>query len=146
MVSDDRGLSIDMLDAEQLRRWATHAHEEGHDAVADRMAGIADGVERAVRDIGQLRTEAALVPEMLQALREVLGAACDGPECRFCGTPEGEEHDPDCTMQFVLAALAKGEPRASWTAADVEAAVPRNTRTDADVEDDLRSLREEAGQ
>lgn len=56
----------------------------------------------------------AASPDMLQALREVAGGchaldtSTDESQCVFCLLPEGH-HDPDCTMQFVLAAIAKAE-------------------------------------
>ncbi len=53
----------------------------------------------------------AAVPEMLQALREVLCAcfSIDAGQCVYCGSPEGDVHEPDCTMNFVLDAIAKAE-------------------------------------
>ncbi len=53
----------------------------------------------------------AAVPEMLQALREVLGACFEtfAGECVYCASSEGGAHEPDCTMNFVLDALAKAE-------------------------------------
>lgn len=57
----------------------------------------------------------AAAPDMLQALREVLATAyvieMEGllPSCIVCSEPEGKPHDPDCTMHFVIAAIAKAE-------------------------------------
>lgn len=94
---------------------------------------IAGGVDpRRARLVADCRTHAtantaeeqanarliAAAPDMLQALREVAGncyvlehpgdtVAC----CGVCWEPEGEPHDHDCTMQFVLAAIAKVEGR-----------------------------------
>ena len=50
-------------------------------------------------------------PQMLEALREVVGAVCDGPSCLLCDVAEGEPHEPDCTMHFVLDAIAAAEAR-----------------------------------
>jgi hypothetical protein len=55
----------------------------------------------------------AAAPDMRQALEEVLGDCyyLDNPggipRCNFCQELEGDPHDQDCTMQVVLAALAK---------------------------------------
>lgn len=49
-VAEDCGLSIDMLDADRLRAWAELYPEHMSD-----MNALANGVARAVRDIGQLR-------------------------------------------------------------------------------------------
>lgn len=54
-------------------------------------------------------------PKLLQALREVVGDCYyldnpgGTPRCNFCQELEGEPHDPDCTMQFVLAAIVEAE-------------------------------------
>lgn len=58
----------------------------------------------------------AAAPELLQALREV-AADCyilenlgdSVPICSFCSVPQGEPHEPECTMHFVLEAIAKAE-------------------------------------
>jgi hypothetical protein len=60
----------------------------------------------------------AAAPDILQALREVEGDCYYIPDpgvrprCGFCQQDEGEPHEPECTMNFVLAALAKAEGRA----------------------------------
>lgn len=58
----------------------------------------------------------AAAPDMLQALREVAGDAYHMEHigdavsiCNFCSSAEGERHEPECTMHFVLAAIAKAE-------------------------------------
>lgn len=59
----------------------------------------------------------AAAPVMYAALEEVVGdfavlrSDTGIVECIFCGVKEGEPHDPDCTMQHVLAAMraARGE-------------------------------------
>ncbi len=127
--TDDLGLSIDMLDADQLRRWAEHAHDDGHDAVADRMAGIADGVEQAVKDIGTLRdangtlrnanadlhTVLKTLPELISALKDMV-SIYDG--LRDVVTSESIL----AKLAAADAVIAKATPKA-WTAADVEEAV-----------------------
>lgn len=78
--------------------------------------------------IDQLKAQRSVLAassEMLQALREVEGACYaldasfedrdsgnDAPHCAFCGHTEGKPHDPDCTMTFVLAAIALAVGRA----------------------------------
>jgi hypothetical protein len=58
----------------------------------------------------------AAAPELRQALLEVVGDSyaleAYTPVCRFCARPEGESHDPECTLQIVLAALAKADGQA----------------------------------
>lgn len=55
--------------------------------------------------------------DMLQALREVEGECYYVPDpgemarCTFCQQDEDEPHEPECTMHFVLAAIAKAEGR-----------------------------------
>jgi hypothetical protein len=64
---------------------------------------------------------------MLQALREVAGdhvAILPGdqiPTCAFCSADEGSDHEAECTMNVVLAAidLAEGrEPKACYVVSD----------------------------
>ncbi len=62
-VEDDIGLSLDMLDADRLREWArlllVHGGDISHWAsvphVAGKMQIMATNIEKAVRDIGELR-------------------------------------------------------------------------------------------
>lgn len=69
---------------------------------------VAYEAQERIRDAG---------PDMLQALREVEGDCYylpnpgDVPRCGFCQQDEGEPHEPECTMNFVLAAIAKAEGR-----------------------------------
>lgn len=51
----------------------------------------------------------AAVPEMLQALREVVGAHAEAGNCFYCLADRGEPHEDDCTMLFVNEAIAKAE-------------------------------------
>jgi hypothetical protein len=59
----DLGLSIDMLDVDRLRSWASLIDIHGADIthwgrvpfVVAKLCEIADGIERAVKEIGQLR-------------------------------------------------------------------------------------------
>lgn len=68
--TEDCGLSIDMLDADRLRAWADKVEAHGADIshwascafVVAELRRIADGVSRAVDDIGSLRKQAALSP------------------------------------------------------------------------------------
>jgi hypothetical protein len=59
----------------------------------------------------------AAAPELLAALREVEGDSfhldfnTGHSVCNFCVCRQDEGHDPDCTMQFVLAAIARAEGR-----------------------------------
>jgi hypothetical protein len=63
-AQDDLGLSIDMLDVDRLRTWANNILVYGSDIsqwgdrvfVAGKMQQIATGIEKAVRDIGVLRS------------------------------------------------------------------------------------------
>jgi len=59
----------------------------------------------------------AAAPTMLQALREVAGdhilIETPGaiPVCCFCSADEGCEHEPECTMNVVFAAINRAEGR-----------------------------------
>jgi len=59
----------------------------------------------------------AAAPTMLEALREIIADAYyvenpgGTPICTHCQELEGDPHDPDCSMQFVIAAIAKAEGR-----------------------------------
>lgn len=63
-IAVDLGLSIDMLDVDRLREWALllliHGADIGHwgsvSHVAGKMQMIATSIERAIRDIGALRS------------------------------------------------------------------------------------------
>jgi hypothetical protein len=48
---------------------------------------------------------------MLQALLEVVGAHEEAGNCFYCEADAGTPHEPDCTMHFVNAAIAKAEGR-----------------------------------
>lgn len=51
----------------------------------------------------------AAAPDMFQALLEVVGAHAEAGNCFYCLADIGESHDDDCTMRFVLEAIAKAE-------------------------------------
>jgi hypothetical protein len=70
--------------------------------------------------VNQLKAHRALLVsalDMLQALREVEGECYylpnpgDVARCGFCQQDEDELHEPECAMNFVLAAIAKAEGR-----------------------------------
>lgn len=73
---DDRGLSIDMLDVDRLRDWARLLLVHGADIshwgsvpfVAGKMQIMATSLEKAIRDIGELR--AASHPRAVEPDRE----------------------------------------------------------------------------
>jgi hypothetical protein len=75
-VQDDLGLSIDMTDVDRLRDWARNILTHGHDIsewgsvmfVASKMQIMATEMEKAVRDIGTLRSERACIREALVGL------------------------------------------------------------------------------
>lgn len=81
-VRDDIGLSIDMMDADRLREWARLLLVHGADIshwgsvpyVASKMQIMATDIEKAVRDIGALRVEAALC-SVISALEGASGCA-----------------------------------------------------------------------
>ena len=70
-IADDCGLSIDMLDVDRLREWARLLLVHGADIshwgsvphVASKMQILATSIEKAVRDIGELRKLASLSGE-----------------------------------------------------------------------------------
>lgn len=75
-TGDDLGLSIDMLDVDRLREWARLILEHGSDMshwgdrffVVSKMQMIATGIEKAVREIGELRTARDRAEDALSAL------------------------------------------------------------------------------
>lgn len=76
MCEDDRGLSIDMLDADRLRQWAVNIDTYGYDLrqwadrgwLAQRLRTMADCVELAVREIGSLREDATRLQQLTTSL------------------------------------------------------------------------------
>jgi hypothetical protein len=72
-------------------------------------SGSSDGVEAvAAVDEANARVIAA-APDLLQALQEVVGAHAEAANCFYCEADTGTPHEPDCTMHFVVAAIAKAE-------------------------------------
>jgi hypothetical protein len=90
-------------------------------AATESARTVADAIETALA-----KTEARVMaasPQLLQALREVAGdhiAIASGdqiPTCAFCSADEGADHEAECTMNVVLAAIdaAEGrEPKAGY--------------------------------
>ncbi|CAB4189816.1 hypothetical protein UFOVP1196_14 [uncultured Caudovirales phage] len=59
---EDLGLSIDMLDVDRVRRWASLVEAHGDEvskwapSMSKQMNELADNLDFAVREIGQLRS------------------------------------------------------------------------------------------
>lgn len=85
--TDDLGLSIDMLDVDRLREWARLLLVYGPDIsnwgglpfVAGKMQTIATGMEKAIREVGQLRSQRS---DLLDALKRVLAGFEANAFCR----------------------------------------------------------------
>lgn len=104
-----------------------HSHVDGELWLSVNQHADTDGMKEWVAEIKYLTTDPqqqwanarliAAAPELLQALHEVIGDCYyldnpgGTPRCTFCQELDGEPHDPDCTMQYVLAATAKAEGR-----------------------------------
>jgi NTP pyrophosphatase (non-canonical NTP hydrolase) len=105
LVDEDCGLSIDMLDADRLREWARLLLVHGADVshwgstafVASKMQTIATGIEKAVRDIGILRS-AALPASATERQTEPEGltfARFAAVNRQRCESPDGFNHALD---------------------------------------------------
>jgi hypothetical protein len=98
------------------RDWRVEQGINDFDIVEHREGGapyrLAGYIERA-EDADLI----AAAPAMLQALREVAGdhiyLELPGriPMCSFCAADEGCEHEHECTMNVVLAAIDRAEGR-----------------------------------
>jgi hypothetical protein len=106
---DALGLTIDMLDVDRLRQWANNLLIYGSDIsawgdrvfVAGKMQEIATGVEKAVRDIGVLRSSRASA-DLLAALK--LAESVYRQNCIAVG-------EPSSVLDAIQAAIAKAEGR-----------------------------------
>lgn len=104
-MTTERGLNVDMLDVDRLRDWArlllTHGADVSHWAsvphLAGRMQTLATQLEKEIRDVGELRANAAVANELLARVQNYLGNG-------GFFNPELMEHDKVRALVMDLAA------------------------------------------
>lgn len=115
---DDIGLSIDMLDVDRLRAWAQNLLTHGPDIshwgsvpfVVGKMQAIATGMERAIKDIGVLRSKpAGSAPAPLPSANEKwrLRAECAEETCADIAAVVGYRQQSEAFNGDALVAAVK---------------------------------------